>query len=81
MHLGVLQRRGHAVGTDEMFFRNEQTGPRARFPLQRLFQLLRGAIELDCDRRLRSGFWRNCRRRNKTVAELESRSTKWKGRK
>ena len=54
-----------------MFFRNEQAGARAGFPLQRLLELFRGVIELDCDRRLRGGFRRNCRRSNKTIAELD----------
>ena len=54
-----------------MFFRNEQTGARAAFPLQRLLELLRGLIELDCDRRLRSGFRWNCRLSDKAVAELD----------
>ena len=34
-------------------------------------QLLRGAIELDRDRRLRGGFRRNCRRSDKTIVELD----------
>src|SRR5437870_12085869 len=70
MYLRVLQCRGHAVGTDEMFFRNEQARARGGFPLERLFQLLRGAIELDRDRRLRSGFRRNRRRSDKAIVEL-----------
>ena len=53
-----------------MFFRNEKTRARAGFPLQRLFQLLRGAIELERDRRLRSGFRRNRRRSDKAIVEL-----------
>ena len=39
--------------------------------MERLFQLLRGAIELDRDRRLRSGFRRNCRRSYKAIVELD----------
>src|SRR5262245_1155529 len=54
MDLCVLQCRRHAVGTDEMFFRNEQARARASFPLQRLLEWGRGAIKLDCNRRLRS---------------------------
>ena len=71
MHLRVFQGRRHAVRADEMFFRNEQTGARAGFPLQRLLELFRGEIELDCDRRLRGGFRWNCRRSNKTIVELD----------
>jgi hypothetical protein len=54
-----------------VFFRNEQTGARAGFPLQRFLKLLGRAIKLNRDRRLRSGFRRNCRRSDKAIVELD----------
>jgi len=71
MHLRVLQRRRQAVGADEMFLRDEQTGPGAGFPLDGLLELLRGAIELHCDRRLRGRFRRNRPRSDQLAAELD----------
>src|SRR5262245_18300477 len=53
-----------------MLFWNKKAGAYAGFPLQRLLQLIRGAIEVDCDRRLRGGFRWSCRRRDKAVVEL-----------
>ena len=81
MYLRVFQRRWHPVRADEMFFRNEQTRARGGFPLQRLFQLLRGTVEFDSDWRLRSGFRRNCRRSDKVVVELDSAPPNQRGRK
>jgi len=71
MYLRVLQRGRYAVGPDEMFFRNEQTSACGRFPLQRLLELLRRAIEFDGDRRLRSCFRRSCWRSDKAIVELD----------
>ena len=70
MHLRVLQRRRHAVRANKMFFRNKEPGARAGFPLPRVVELLRGAIKLDGDRRLRGRFRRNCRRSDKAIVKL-----------
>src|SRR6266404_272395 len=71
MHLRVVQRRRHAIRRNEMFLRYEKTGAGAGFPLDRLLELLRGAIELRCDRRLRGRFRRDPARSDQLVAELD----------
>src|SRR5438067_3974384 len=71
MHLRVVQRRRHAIRRNEMFLRYEKTGAGAGFPLDRLLELLRGAIELRCDRRLRGRFRRDPTRSDQLVAELD----------
>jgi len=47
MHLRVLQRSRQAVCADEMFFRNEKPRAGAGFPLCRMLELLRCAIECE----------------------------------
>src|SRR5215472_11854967 len=71
MHLRVLQCRWLAIGTDEMSFRNEQARPCAGFPLQRLLELPRGVIKLDCNRRLQCRLRRNCWWSDKATIELD----------
>ncbi len=71
MHLGVLQRGRQAVRADEMFFRNKKAGARAGSPLCRMLELLRRAIEFDCDCGRRGGFRRRRLRAEEPVAELD----------
>ena len=80
MHLRVLQRGGHAVGPDEMFFRNEKARAHAGFPLDRFLELLGGAIELDRHGRRRRSFGRNGWRSDQPVAELDGTPPNDKGR-
>ena len=56
MHLGILQRGRQAVCADEMSFRNKKPRARAGFPLCRLLELLRCAIEFHRDGGLRGSF-------------------------
>src|SRR5438046_386860 len=70
MHLRVLQRGRQTVRADEMFFRNEQPGAGAGFPLCRMLELLRCAIEFDRDRRLRGTLSSGRLRSDETIAKL-----------
>src|SRR5947207_10511883 len=69
MYLRVLQRGRKTVRADEMFLRNKKPRTGAGFPLRRLLELLRCAIEFDCDRRLRGSFRARRVRREKAVPE------------
>src|SRR5207245_783945 len=71
MHLGVLQRGRQAVRADEMFFRNKKAGARAAFPLCRMLELLRRAIELRRDGRRRGSFCPRRLQRDEAVTELD----------
>src|SRR5205809_1859798 len=71
MYLRVLQRGRKTVRADEMFLRNKKPRTGAGFPLRRLLELLRCAIEFDCDRRLRGSFRARRLRREKPVPELD----------
>src|SRR5439155_7099520 len=70
VHLGVLQRRRQAVCADKMFFRNEQPGALAGFPLCRILELLRRAIEFDRDWGLRGRLSPGGLRSDESVAKL-----------
>src|SRR5947208_1243192 len=70
MHLGVFQRRGQAVGANEMFFWNKKSGTSAGFPLRRMLELLRRAIELRSDRRRRGILWRRSGWRDQAIPKL-----------
>src|SRR5436309_4668016 len=71
MDLGVFQRRGQAVGANEMFFRNKKSGTSAGFPLRRMLELLRGAIEFRRDRWRRSILWRRSGWRDQAIPKLD----------
>src|SRR5206468_9722292 len=71
MYLRVLQRGRKTVRADEMFLGNKKPRTGAGFPLRRLLELLRCAIELECDRRLRGSFRGRRLRREKPVPELD----------
>src|SRR5207237_168373 len=71
MHLGVFQRRGLTVGANEMFFGNKKSGTSAGFPLRRMLEPLRGAIELRCDRRRRGILWRRSGWRDQAIPKLD----------
>src|SRR6266508_5839732 len=70
MDLGILQRCGQTVCSDEMSFRNEKAGASARLPLRWVLELLCGVIELNRHGRRRGSFWRRRLLCDQTVPEL-----------
>jgi len=72
MHLRVVQRGRHTIGPDEMFFRNEKTRARTGLPLKGFPEVLGSAIELRCDLGLGGRFPPKPRRRDKSIAKLDS---------
>src|ERR1043166_1371700 len=71
MHLRVVQRGWHAIGPDEMFFRDEKTRARTGLPLKGFLELLGSAIERRRDLGLGGSFRPKPWRRNKSITELD----------
>ena len=70
MYLRVLQRGRKTVRADEMSFRNEKPRARTAFPLCRLLELLRRAIEFHRHGGLRGSFCARLLLSDEAIAKL-----------